>query len=214
MAAEKTGDGTQMMSSRRGGWRVPFFSERLDTFVLIETILIATAYLFHVLQAVQENLGVRHLLLWTAVVAAFALSERAEGAFLVRGYGALYIAARLSLVTGAIWLTRVDFITTFLFYVVVTNAWGISQRLGIGAAIGSTISVYGVMFVMVGRHRPEEYVHLLPWIAGLCFIIGTTQLAKREQEARARSEPRRGSWRRPRSATASPARSTTASDTT
>ncbi len=172
----------------RGGWRIPLFEGRLETFLLIEGILITTAYLFHVLEAVQDGRGAGHLLLWTGVIAAFALSERTEGAFTSRGYGALYIAARLALVTGAIWLTHVDFITTFLFYVVVANAWGIGQRIGIGAALGAALAAYGVMFLLVGTREPEQYVRLLPWIAGLCFIIGTTQLAKREQEARERSE--------------------------
>jgi len=44
------------------------------------------------------------------------------------------------------------------------------------------------MFLLVGTREPEQYVHLLPWVAGLCFIVGTTQLAKREQAARERSE--------------------------
>jgi len=181
-------DGEKGRPYHRGGWHMPFFRDRLETFALIEGILIGTAYLFHVLEAVQDGRGAVHLLIWTAVIGAFALSERAEDAFLARGHGALYIAARLALATGAIWLTRVDFITTFLFYLVVASAWGISQRLGIGAAVGSALAVYGVMFLIVGTREPQRYVTLLPWIAGLCFIVGTTQLAKREQEARARSE--------------------------
>ncbi len=193
MATEKIDDsmargGRLKLPYRRGGWRIPLFQGRLETFMLIEGILVVTAYLFHVLQAVQGGLGADHLVIWTGVIGAFILIEWTEDAFASRGHGALYIAARLALATGAIWLTHVDFITTFLFYVVVANAWGIGQRIGIGAALGSAIAVYGVMFLLVGTSAPQEYVHLLPWIAGLCFIVGTTQLAKREQEARARSE--------------------------
>ncbi len=190
MATEKIDDsmargGRLKLPYRRGGWRIPLFQGRLETFMLIEGILVVTAYLFHVLQAVQGGLGADHLVIWTGVIGAFILIEWTEDAFASRGHGALYIAARLALATGAIWLTHVDFITTFLFYVVVANAWGIGQRIGIGAALGSAIAVYGVMFLLVGTSAPQEYVHLLPWIAGLCFIVGTTQLAKREQEARA-----------------------------
>ncbi len=193
MATEKIGDsmargGRLKLPYHRGGWRIPLFQGRLETFMLIEGILVVTAYLFHVLQAVQGGLGADHLVIWTGVIGAFILIEWTEDAFASRGHGALYIAARLALAAGAIWLTHVDFITTFLFYVVVANAWGIGQRIGIGAALGSVIAVYGVMFLLVGTSAPQEYVHLLPWIAGLCFIVGTTQLAKREQEARARSE--------------------------
>jgi len=193
MAAEKLGDGAACEGGRRkpyhrGGWRIPLFQGHLETFLLIEAILVVTAYLFHVLEAVQQGRGAGHLLIWTATLGAFALIEWAEAAFVSRGYGALYIAARLALATGAIWLTHVDFITTFLFYIVVANAWGISQSIGIGAALGSTLAVYCVMFLLVGTREPEQYVHLLPWVAGLCFIVGTTQLAKREQAARARSE--------------------------
>ena len=173
---------------RRGGWRIPLLQGRLETFLLIEGILVVTAYLFHVSEAVRDGLGTGHLLLWTGVLVAFALIEWTEDAFVSRGRGDLYIAARLALAGGAIWLTRVDFITTFLFYVVVANAWGISRRIGIGAAVGAALAVYSVMFLLVGTREPQQYVNLLPWLAGLAFIVGTTQLAKREQAARARSE--------------------------
>lgn len=192
MATGQLGDtvarGAAESHRQRGGWRIPLFAGRLEMFLLIEGILVVTAYLFHVSEAVQGGLGAGHLLIWTGVIGAFVLIERAEDAFVSRGSGALYIAARLTLATAAIWLTHVDFITTFLFYVVVANAWGIGQRIGIGAAIGSALATYGVMFLMVGIHKPQEYINLLPWVAGLCFIIGTTQLARREQEARERSE--------------------------
>lgn len=194
MAAGKIGgdgtahDGALRMPYRRGGWRIPLFQGRLETFLLIEGILVVTAYLFHVLETVQEGLGGVHLLIWTATIAAFALIQRTEEGFVSRGYGAFYIAARLAVTTGAIWLTHVDFITTFLFYVVVANAWGISQRIGIGAALGAALAVYSVMFLMAGTREPQEYVRLLPWVAGLCFVVGTTQLAKREQAEHARSE--------------------------
>jgi len=58
MATEKLGDGTTRegglrLRYHRGGWRIPLFQGRLETFLLIEAILVVTAYLFHVLEAVQ-----------------------------------------------------------------------------------------------------------------------------------------------------------------
>lgn len=173
---------------RRPGWQipVPHFNERLETFQFVEWILVLTAFLFHF---VDHPLGDRaHWLAWTIALAGFALLERIEPWFMARDRAGFYIALRIAFATWAVYLDQVGFITTFLFFVVVVNAWGIARRLGIIAAIASAVAIYGTMFWYVGFSDPTEYVSLLPWLAGIGFIGGTTQLAKREQEAREQSD--------------------------
>jgi signal transduction histidine kinase len=173
---------------RRPGWSLylPVFGGHFETFQWVEILLVVTTYLFHIVT--QADRGWWHLLVWTIAIAAFALIERAEPWFLARDRAGAYISLRIALATWVIWLTHSDFISTFLFFVVVANAWGISRRLGIAASVASAVAMFGVTSVMVGTREPGPYVNLLPWLAGLGFIGGTTQLARREQEARERSE--------------------------
>jgi signal transduction histidine kinase len=174
--------------ARRPGWRLslPILNEQLETFQFVEWILILTAFLFHFAEYPLSNWS--HWLAWTAAIAGFALLERCEPWFLARGRAGLYIALRLAFATWAVWLDEVGFITTFLFFIVVVNGWAITRRLGIATAVAAAIAIYGTMFWFVGFSQPEEYVSLLPWLAGIGFIGGTTQLAKREQEAREQSD--------------------------
>lgn len=104
------------------------------------------------------------------------------------------IALRLAFATWAVWLDEVGFITTFLF-VIVVNGWAITRRLGIATAVAAAIAIYGTMFWYVGFSQPEQCVSLLPWLAGIGFIGGTAQLAKREQEAREQSDALLGELR-------------------
>ncbi|CAA9589460.1 MAG: hypothetical protein AVDCRST_MAG18-4643 [uncultured Thermomicrobiales bacterium] len=173
---------------RRPGWqlRMPILNEQLETFQFVEWIIIITAYLFHFVDTPGRPWP--HWLAWTVALGGFALIERFEPRFIARGRTDIYIALRLAFATWAIWLVDVGFITTFLFFIVVANGWAIERRLGIVAAIGSALALYGTMFLLVGFSEPEEYINLLPWLAGLGFIGGTSQLAKREQEARERSD--------------------------
>src|SRR3954454_5895158 len=174
--------------ARRPGWSLylPVLGGHFETFQWVEYLLVVTTYLFHVVT--QSGRGWLHLLVWTIAIAAFTLIERIEPWFLSRGRADAYIFLRVALATWVIWLTHSDFISTFLFFVVVANGWGISRRLGIATGLASAVAMFGVTFVMVGTREPEPYVHLLPWLAGLGFIGGTTQLARREQDARERSE--------------------------
>jgi signal transduction histidine kinase len=174
--------------ARRPGWSLylPILGGHFETFQWVEYLLVVTTYLFHVVT--QSDRGWLHLLVWTIAIATFTLIERIEPWFLARGRADAYIFLRVALATWVIWLTHSDFISTFLFFVVVANGWGISRRLGIATGLASAVAMFGVTFVMVGTREPEPYVHLLPWLAGLGFIGGTTQLARREQDARERSE--------------------------
>ncbi|HEY8601645.1 MAG TPA: sensor histidine kinase [Thermomicrobiales bacterium] len=180
--------GPSSLDARRPGWQIPLpvLSEQLETFQFVEWILIITAFLFHFVDHAAD--GWTHWLAWTVAIAGFALLERAEPWFMARDRAELYIALRTGFAAWAVYLDRVGFITTFLFFVVVVNAWGIARRLGIIAAVTSAVALYGTMFWYVGLSDLTEYVSLLPWLAGIGFIGGTTQLAKREQEARERSD--------------------------
>lgn len=182
-------------AARRPGWQMPMpiLDKQLETFQFVEWILILTAFLFHFAEYPLDNW--QHWLAWTAAIAGFALIARTESWFMARDRAGFYIALRLAFATWAVWLTEVGFITTFLFFVVVVNAWEIARRLGIAAAVASAIALYGTMFWYVGLSQPGEYVALLPWLAGIGFIGGTTQLAKREQEAREQSDALLGELR-------------------
>ncbi len=165
---------------------LPLVGGRFETFQGVEYLIIATAYFSHFFD--RPVLGWRHVLIWTVAIGAFTLSEHLEGPALARGWAVPYILARVVLVGWALWLDNVGFITTFLFFIVVAAAWGMSRRLGLLASFASAITIFGTMFLQVGISQPGEYIALLPWLAGLGFIGGTTQLAKREQASRERSE--------------------------
>ncbi len=173
---------------RRPDWQLHLAASanRLEAFQLVEWTIIITAYLFHFVDGTGQ--GWMHWFAWTAAIGGFALIDRAEPQFIARGRAGVYIALRIVLATWAVWLTDIGFLTTFLFFIIVTNGWAIERRLGILAAINSAVAIYGVMFLLIGFEQPDRYISLLPWLAGLVFIGGMTQLAKREQEARERSD--------------------------
>jgi signal transduction histidine kinase len=181
-------DPTAARQARRPSrlFNLPILGGAFETFQWVEYLLVVTTYLFHVVTWPDRSWW--HLLVWTIAIAAFILIERTEPWFLARGRADAYILLRVALATWIIWLTHSDFISTFLYFVVVANGWSIGRRLGIASALASAVGMFGVTALMVGTREPEPYVHLLPWLAGLGFIGGTTQLARREQEARARSE--------------------------
>lgn len=165
---------------------LPLLGGRIEAFQWVAYLLIASAYFFHVVT--RPDRGWAHLLVWTLAIAAFTLIERTYPWFSRRERSDLYLLARVLIIAWVVWLTRVDFISTFLFYIVVANGWGISRRLGVVSTLASTVAIFGVLFLIVGTREPGAFVSLLPWLAGVGFIGGTTQLAKREQESRERSE--------------------------
>ena len=180
----------KMISSpvRRPDWQLhlPASADRLEAFQLVEWTIIITAYLFHFVDGTGR--GVAHWLAWTAAIVGFVLIDRVEPQFVARGHAGLSIALRIAFATWAVWLSEIGFLTTFLFFIIVANGWAIERRLGVLAALGSAVAIYGAMFQLIGVHEPDRYISLLPWLAGLVFIGGMTQLAKREQEARERSD--------------------------
>lgn len=174
--------------ARRPDWQLqlPAFANGIETFQIVEWTIIITAYLFHFVDGTGR--GAAHWLAWTAAVGGFALIDRAAPWFIARGRVGVYIALRIALAAWAVWLSDIGFLTTFLFFIIVANGWAIERRLGIRAAIGAAVAIYGAMFLLIGFDKPDRYISLLPWLAGLGFIGGMTQLAKREQEARERSD--------------------------
>ena len=169
-------------------WRlaVPFFGTRVETFQVVGYLIVISAYLFHFVE--QPWRGWLPAALWTAFIAGFALSERLQDRFLARGWAVAYIALRVLLAGLAVCLSEVSFLSTFLFFIVAANGWGISARLGRIALAFSAIAVYAAMFLVVGFGRYQPYVTLLPWLAGLGFTGATAHLARSEREARGRSE--------------------------
>lgn len=140
---QRTGEdavGPRPLDVRRPGWQIPLpvFNEQLETFQFVEWILIITAFLFHFVDHAAD--GWTHWLAWTVAIAGFALLERAEPWFIARDRAGLYIALRTGFAAWAVYLDRVGFITTFLFFVVVVNALGIARRLGIIAAVTSAVA--------------------------------------------------------------------------
>jgi signal transduction histidine kinase len=171
---------------RRWTLRLPFIGRYLETFDFVSYLIILTAYIFYTPDILAR--GPLAFASWTIAFAGFALSERLEGPFVARGWALAYIAIRIAFATWAIWLNDVGFLTTFLFFIIVPNAWGLGQGLGVASLVMSAVAAFGTMFLIVGASHPEAFVTLLPWLAGLGFVGGTTQLARREQEARERSE--------------------------
>jgi signal transduction histidine kinase len=166
--------------------KTSFFGRLVETFDFVQYVIILTAYIFYLVENPWR--GWPHLAIWTATYVAFVGSEYAEPWFLKRRQIEVYVALRVGIAAFALWYSEVHFLTTFLFFLLVANAWGISRRAGLVCIILSAIAAYGVLFLVAGTTRPEAYATLLPWLAGLGFMAGMTQLTKREQEARARSE--------------------------
>ena len=170
----------------RWSLKTSVFGTLFETFDFAQYLIVVTAYIFYLIESPWR--GWPHLVLWTLTFVAFVASQRLERWFVPRGQAEAYVALRVGIAAFAIWLSDVHFLTTFLFFIVVANAWGISKRAGIICLALSALSAFGVMFLVVGVDRPGAYVTLLPWLAGLGFMAGLTQLTKREQEARTRSE--------------------------
>jgi signal transduction histidine kinase len=176
----------QQADRARGVLHLPILGGRIEAFRWVAYLLIVTSFIFHI--ADQSDRGWLHWIAWCVAIAAFTLMEGAWARLLSRDLGELYIILRVALAAWVVWLTRVDFISSFLFFIVVTNGWEIGRRAGIVATIGSTVAIFSVLFAYIGLNEPRAYITLLPWLAGLAFIGGATQLAKRERESRKRSE--------------------------
>ncbi|MFN8517120.1 MAG: sensor histidine kinase [Chloroflexia bacterium] len=162
------------------------FGRLFETFDFVQYLIVITAYVFYLIESPWR--GWPHFAIWTATYVAFVASQYTERWFLARGQAEAYIALRIAIATFAVWFSDVHFLTTFIFFIIVANAWGISTRAGIFCLILSAISAYSAMFLAIGTARPSAYVTLIPWLAGLAFMASLTQLTKREQQARARSE--------------------------
>jgi signal transduction histidine kinase len=188
LVPQSSAPGSPAVAVRRLGWQVylPGFAERLEAFQLVEWTIIITAYFFHFTDGTRQ--GWVHWFAWTAAIGGFVLVDRVEPWFIRRDRAGLSIALRIACATWAIWLADIGFLTTFLFFIIVANGWAIDRRLGIATALGSALAMYGTAFLLFGFSQLEQYIALLPWLAGLGFIGGMTQLAKREQEARERSD--------------------------
>lgn len=190
-----TRDGQPQSGQRRGptpatplrwDFKLSGFGTFFEPFDVVQLLIIITAYVAYLVEAPWR--GWPFLALWTLTFVAFVASQWLEPWFLARGQAEAYVALRVGIVAYALWLSQIHFLTTFIFFIVVANAWGISRRAGIVCILLSAISAYGVMFLVVGTSRPDAYLTLIPWLAGLGFMAGLTQLTKREQVARARSE--------------------------
>lgn len=156
---------------------------------VIEYTIIATVYLYHLLGPDGgRHRGWGDAALWTLVIGGFALFPLLKGHFVARGWTALYVAGRLLLCAWALWLARVGFIPTFLCFLVVGEAIALDRRIGVRTGVATALALYGEMFLLVGAGDPEAYIRLLPWLAGLIFVGGTTMLNVREQAARVRSD--------------------------
>jgi signal transduction histidine kinase len=186
--SEKTNADQAAPLVRRPDWQLYLSasSGRLEAFQLVEWTIIITAYLFYFVDGTGR--AGAHWLAWTAAIGGFVLVDRAEPWLIAHDRPGLCIVLRVAFATWAVWLSDIGFLTTFLFFIIVANGWAIERRLGILAAIGSAVAIYGAMFLLVGFDKPDRYISLLPWLAGLGFIGGMTQLTKREQEARERSD--------------------------
>ena len=166
--------------------RLPVIGQRFETFFFAQYLILITTYISHLLDGPWRGWG--YFTLWTLCLVAFVLSERPEGWFLARDWAVPYIVLRVAIVAFAVWLSHITFLSTFIFFIVVANGWAISQRAGIVSMILSTVAVYSVMFLRVGFEQSQSYIAMLPWLAGLGFMGGLTQLTKREHEARERSD--------------------------
>jgi len=167
-------------------------------FYAVTYLIAATTYLYSLLGPpgiARRGAGWGPALLWTLVMGAFALyPSLLERRLVGRGRIAPYVAGRLLLCAYAVWLSEISIVSTFLFYIVVSEAVVFSRRAGVAVGVASVVLIYGESALLIARHRPGVpadptlYVELLPWAAGLVFVAGTTVLLLRAQEDRARSE--------------------------
>ncbi len=165
---------------------MPFLGLRIEAFWVVEYLMIGSAYLFHFADGRWNGWG--HRVLWTVAFVGFALSERLQHRFLARGWAVPYILLRIGFASLTVWLSYVGFLTTFLFFIIAANAWGISPRLGRISLVLSAVAAYSVLFLIFGFSHLQAYASLLPWLAGLAFTGATTHLTRQEQASRARSE--------------------------
>lgn len=169
-------------AARRLHWKPEFLQ-------VIEYTIIATVYLYHLLGPDGgRRRGWGDAALWTSVMAGFTLWPLLKDRVVARGWAVPYVAGRLLLCAWALWLARVGFIPTFLCFLVVSEAIALDRRIGVRTGIATALALYGEMFLLVGASDPEAYIRLLPWLAGLIFVGGTTMLNVREQAARVRSD--------------------------
>lgn len=169
-------------------WRfaAPGVGPRFEIFAIAHYLILITAYVFHLIESPWQ--GWTHFAIWTATFVVFMLSERLEPWFVAHDRAVAYMAVRIGIAAFAVWFSHVSFLATFIFFVIVAEGWALSQRAGLATMALSAVAAYGVMFLTVGFSRPQAYITLLPWLAGLGFMSGLTQMTKREHEARDRSE--------------------------
>lgn len=184
-AATATG-GDAAAERDAGILHLPAFGGRFETFRWIGYLVIFTAFIFHI--ATRPERGWPHWVAWCVAIGVFTAIELTGAARILRRWGYLAIVVRVALAAWIVWLTRIDFISTFLFFIVVASSWERDQRSGIVATLLSVAAIFAAVFARVGTSEPQVYVTLIPWLAGLGFIGGATQLAKREREARQRFE--------------------------
>ncbi len=152
----------------------------------VEWMMVLITYLVHLTDRPLTEW--RHWLLWTLALAGFTMIEWVESWFIKRNLGWLYLLIRLAFLGWVIWLSQLEFISTLLFFIVAANSWGLSRRLGLLTLGLSVLLAVGITYGLFGFTKLYLYINLIPWFAGLIFVSGTVMLAKREEEARNRSE--------------------------
>jgi signal transduction histidine kinase len=148
----------------------------------------AAAYLYFLLrpEGAYEQ-GPAAIAAWTAAMLAFALYPSLLSHWAARRPG-LYAAGYLAIATIITWLTRQDFISGLLMYVVVVRGVLLGPRIGAITGSAAVAGAYLIAGLLFGWRSSEVFLVLLAWAAGLVFVGVAAHLLVRERAARERSD--------------------------